>query len=140
MGPVVTEPPTAKGLGAAATRCQRVTGRPFDLAQCHPHPPNPGDIWVTNDLGRLTGGFFQAADLAKLVELRGFEPLTPSMRRMLCLVHMWPPALSGPSPAGRVMTAWSRSRVQRSHRAGVRHSGMSLTLFLRCLLPLGAAR
>src|SRR5213078_2148437 len=42
--------------------------------------PDSSDIRVTNDLQGLTGGLPQAADLRFWVELRGFEPLTPSMR------------------------------------------------------------
>jgi hypothetical protein len=48
--------------------------------QCHPLTPSPSDIWVTNDLQSMINGLLQVADLGKLVELRGFEPLTPSMR------------------------------------------------------------
>ena len=55
-------------------------GSSFQISLCHALPPNPGDIWVTNDLHGETDGKNQASDLHFLVELRGFEPLTPSMR------------------------------------------------------------
>ena len=68
--------------------CQRVPGRPLRHAWCHLSPPDPGDIWVTSDLRGPAKQLLQAADLRFWVKLRGFEPLTLSMRRMCCLVHM----------------------------------------------------
>ena len=43
-------------------------------------PLRPGDISVTNDLQKGAGQDHHGSDLHFLVELRGFEPLTPSMR------------------------------------------------------------
>ena len=57
-----------------------MTGNPFEAVQCHLWPLCPGDISVTNDLQRGTGQSHSGSDLYFLVELRGFEPLTPSMR------------------------------------------------------------
>jgi hypothetical protein len=57
-----------------------MAGNPFGAAQCHLCPLCPGDISVTNDLHRRTGQDHDGPDLYFLVELRGFEPLTPSMR------------------------------------------------------------
>ena len=67
--------------------CQPVTGNPFGTAQCHLCPLCPGDISVTNDLQKRTGQDHDGPDLHFLVELRGFEPLTPSMRTMLCWIQ-----------------------------------------------------
>jgi hypothetical protein len=58
-------------------RCHR---NPFRRWQCHSPLPDPSDIRVTNDLERGIGGVWQVSDLRLWVELRGFEPLTPSMR------------------------------------------------------------
>ena len=57
-----------------------MTGNPFGTDVCHLGPLRPGDISVTNDLQRQTGQDRHGPDLHFLVELRGFEPLTPSMR------------------------------------------------------------
>ena len=67
--------------------CQRMTGNPFRAAECQPYPVCPSDMSVTNDLHRQTGQDRHGSDLHFLVELRGFEPLTPSMRTMQCWVH-----------------------------------------------------
>ncbi len=61
-----------------------MTGNPFGTAQCHLRPLRPGDISVTNDLQRQTGRDYHGPGLHFLVELRGFEPLTPSMRKAYC--------------------------------------------------------
>ena len=53
---------------------------PFRDVKCHPCLPDSGDNQVTNDLYRRIHRSMQAADLRFWVELRGFEPLTPSMR------------------------------------------------------------
>jgi hypothetical protein len=45
-----------------------------------------GGIWVTNDLRRLDACLDHPADLRFWVELRGFEPLTPSMRSELIAI------------------------------------------------------
>jgi hypothetical protein len=55
-------------------------GSSFQIRSCHTLPPNPGDIWVTSDLESLVGMGWHYCDLRVWVELRGFEPLTPSMR------------------------------------------------------------
>ena len=65
-------------------RCQGMTGSPFWTDVCHLDPLRPGDISVTNDLQRRTGQGRYGPDLHFLVELRGFEPLTPSMRKAYC--------------------------------------------------------
>jgi hypothetical protein len=56
-------------------RCPASTG----TAHTGPHSCL-GDISVTNDLQRRTGQDRHGPDLRFRVELRGFEPLTPSMR------------------------------------------------------------
>ena len=61
-----------------------MAGNPFRAAECHPCLLRPGDISVTNDLQRQTGQDYRGPDLYFLVELRGFEPLTPSMRKAYC--------------------------------------------------------
>ena len=61
-------------------RCHGMTGNPFGTDVCHLRPLRPGDIPVTNDLLRGTGQDNHGPDLRFQVELRGFEPLTPSMR------------------------------------------------------------
>jgi hypothetical protein len=65
---------------SARARCQRVSGKAFWNAQCHLLTPDPGDIWVTNDLRCRVSRLLRACDLRFWVELRGFEPLAPSMR------------------------------------------------------------
>jgi hypothetical protein len=65
-------------------RCRWVPVEPFKNTRYHPSTPGPGDIWVTNDLGELSGEADHASDLQFQVELRGFEPLTPSMRKAYC--------------------------------------------------------
>jgi hypothetical protein len=57
-----------------------MTGDPFGAVQCHLLPLCPGDISVTNDLPEQTSQGRHGPDLDFLVELRGFESLTPSMR------------------------------------------------------------
>ena len=59
-----------------------MTGNPVGTDVCHLRPLRPGDISVTNDLQRRTGQDHYGPDLHFQVELRGFEPLTPSMRSM----------------------------------------------------------
>ena len=61
-----------------------MTGNPFGTDVCHLRPLRPGDIPVTNDLPRQTGQDHHGPDLQFQVELRGFEPLTPSMRKAYC--------------------------------------------------------
>jgi len=61
-------------------RCHGMTGNPFGTDVCHLGPLCPGDIPVTNDLLRGTGQDHRGSELRFQVELRGFEPLTPSMR------------------------------------------------------------
>ena len=58
--------------------------KPFRYAQCHLFTPDPSDTGVTNDLQWLDDGVDHDSDLQFQVELRGFEPLTPSMRKAYC--------------------------------------------------------
>src|ERR1019366_9381646 len=61
------------------------SGKAFWNAQCHLLAPDPGDIWVTNDLQCRVNRLLRACDLRFWVELRGFEPLAPSMRMWSCI-------------------------------------------------------
>ncbi len=60
--------------------CRYVLQDPSKDTGCHRVPPNLSDSRVTNDLEGIRGGNSQRSDLRFWVELRGFEPLTPSMR------------------------------------------------------------
>jgi hypothetical protein len=60
--------------------CRDVPQNSSRHARCHLLPPRPSDIWVTNDLRMPTPGLRSSSGLRVWVELRGFEPLTPSMR------------------------------------------------------------
>jgi hypothetical protein len=68
--------PRFSGLGS----CRCLTRQPSGDGQCHLYSLDPGDTWVTNNLQGVEGRPYQPSDLYFLVELRGFEPLTPSMR------------------------------------------------------------
>jgi hypothetical protein len=78
--PAAPPDPARNTNGAAAGTCQALPGRPSEDIRRHLLTPSSSDISVTNDLRCMACGLPQAADLLKLVELRGFEPLTPSMR------------------------------------------------------------
>jgi hypothetical protein len=108
-------------------RCRGMTGKPFGTAQCHLRPLRPGDISVTNDLQRQTGQDHHGPGLQFLVELRGFEPLTPSMRTRCATGLRYSPWNSGqPSkPSGlSARSAAPEPGALRQQRSGARGQGL----------------
>jgi hypothetical protein len=94
--------------------CRYALGRD---ARCWLLTPAPGDISVTNDLYGQLKASDHGLDLHFLVELRGFEPLTPSMRTRLLQVHWrkWQKPGSA-APLQRSWSDWGGSPTRRPHK------------------------